>query len=179
MKHPPLLFLDCETVGLPEQAPIWEIAGIRVSMSGLETGFQTFVNHDPGQWLLTLPKSFVDDYKKRYDPELAHSPTRIIEKLCNLADGGAIVAGSNPGFDVTRIERMGRELELDLPPWHYHSLDIPTLVHGYLLGKGIAPAPPWKSDLLSQMVGVDPTEFDRHTAMGDAQWCLAMWRAVT
>lgn len=38
--------------------------------------------------------------------------------------------------------------------------------------------PPWKSDALSRAVGVDPEQFDRHTALGDAYWAKAIYEAV-
>ena len=38
--------------------------------------------------------------------------------------------------------------------------------------------PPWSSDGLSSAVGVDPEQFERHTAMGDVRWVMAQWDAV-
>ena len=38
--------------------------------------------------------------------------------------------------------------------------------------------PPWDSDALSRAVGVNPDDFDRHTALGDARWAKAMYEAV-
>jgi hypothetical protein len=38
--------------------------------------------------------------------------------------------------------------------------------------------PPWDSDELSLAVGVDPEQFDRHTALGDAKWAKALYEAV-
>lgn len=179
MKHPPLLFLDTETVGINPAAPIWEIAAVRIEPTGSATHFETLVAHDPGDWLLTLPKLFVDDYKKRYDADQAAHPRVAVERLAKITEG-AIVCGSNPSFDIERLERLAYQQQLPEPfGWHYHPFDIPTLAHGYLLGRGIAPAPPWKSDFLSRIVGVDPADFDRHTAMGDCEWTLAMWKAVT
>lgn len=179
MKHPPLLFLDTECLGLGD-APIWEVAAVRIDANGLMRQQWTgFVEHDPDEataWLKLLPKSFRDDYERRYVRADAVSRQKAAEKISYLSTGGAIVVGSNPDFDMTRIIALSSLVSME---WHYHPIDVPTLVHGYLLGKGIMPAPPWKSDFLSQTVGVDPKAFDRHTAMGDVSWCMAMWAAVT
>lgn len=41
-----------------------------------------------------------------------------------------------------------------------------------------AVAAPYKSALLSRAIGVDPGDFERHTALGDARWVKAMWEAM-
>lgn len=179
MQHPPLLFLDCETLGLREDAPVWEVAAILITANGaMQQHWSAFVQHDQTiatEYLEELPQSFREDYLARYAPDEAWAPETVAGKIAFMAEGGAIVCGSNPDFDMTRIAKLDPTIKIG---WHYHAMDIPTLVHGYLLGKGLAPAPPWKSDLLSQMIGVDPRP-GRHTALGDAAWCHAMWRAVT
>lgn len=38
--------------------------------------------------------------------------------------------------------------------------------------------PPWKSVDLSRAVGVEPEDFDKHTALGDARWAKAIYEAV-
>lgn len=175
MKHPPLLFLDVEALGLGE-APVWEVAAARIDFGWKMQHWEAFVQHDPHDMDPNLPQAFRDDYLARYAPTQAVPTSYVSERIGRMAEGGAIVCGSNPDFDMTRIAAMNPAEKM---PWHYHPMDIPTLVHGYLLGKGISPAPPWKSDLLSQMVGVSPKDFDRHSAMGDVMWTLAMWKAVT
>lgn len=39
--------------------------------------------------------------------------------------------------------------------------------------------PPWASEEVSRAIGVDPDNFDRHTAMGDVLWAMAIYDAVT
>lgn len=177
MKHPPLLFLDCETLGLDINAPIWEVAAVRVNQFA-ESSLEMFVAHDPANWVATLPNSFQEDYHQRYTLDNADTPEVVIHNLSLMAKG-AIVVGSNPSFDMQRLEKLSSDVDGEMLGWHYHPIDVPTMVHGWLLGKGIAPAPPWKSDYLSRIVGVDPADFDRHTAMGDVRWCKAMWEAIT
>jgi hypothetical protein len=71
------------------------------------------------------------------------------------------------------------------PTWHYQPVDVETLVAGFLLGRSIVghldPAVrlPWSSSDLSLAVGVDPAEFDRHTALGDVAWAWAQLLAIT
>lgn len=38
--------------------------------------------------------------------------------------------------------------------------------------------PPWKSEDLSRAVGVNPDDFERHSALGDARWAKAIYEAV-
>ena len=180
MNYPNLLFLDTECLGTDPAAPTWEIAAVRVWPGGHERTLEVLVEHDPGDWPLTLPKAFCDDYRNRYHADDAYPARQAIRYLADLiGDGVPIVVGSNPSFDMTRLEKLSADVDGEPLAWYYHPLDMPTLAHGWLLGKGVAPAPPWKSDLLSQMIGVSPTDFDRHTAMGDVKWCMAMWNLVT
>lgn len=189
MRHPTLLFLDCETLGLEKDAPIWEIAAIRVEGNRRQeeppkihnrvTVWSGFVQHDSSKADSNLPYSYREDYEQRFDPYFARGIPDALEVIRILADG-AVVCGSNPWFDMDLLKNLA--IANDVDPefgWHYHPIDVPTLVHGWLLGKGVTPAPPWKSDLLSQVIGVDPTSFDRHTAKGDALWCKEMWEKVT
>jgi hypothetical protein len=83
-----------------------------------------------------------------------------------------------------------------LPTWHYHLVDVEALAAGVVaemrrntrggmtwgrgcaIGDPISPEPPWSSSDLSRAMGVDPDDFDRHTALGDAQWAKAIYEAV-
>jgi hypothetical protein len=72
--------------------------------------------------------------------------------------------------------------------WHYHLIDVEALAAGWLAA-GIDPddppaptqdscQPPWNSNELSLAVGVDPEQYDRHTALGDARWARDIYDAV-
>lgn len=188
-KHPPLLFLDTETLGLGA-APIWECSGFRVVDGKVQNAsfIQMFVEHDEldadgTPWVDSLPPSFTDDYQKRFidaNP-LRMSQRDAVNAVRWASRDKAIVCGSNPSFDMERLEKMAIDngVESLEGAWHYHAIDVPTLAHGWLLGKGIDPAPPWKSDFLSQACGVNPKDFDRHTAMGDCKWSWELWKAIT
>jgi hypothetical protein len=84
---------------------------------------------------------------------------------------GAVLAGSNPGFDTDVLGARMRANRI-CPSWHYHPLDVPTLAHGWLLGSGLPglSSRPTSSDAVSAACGVDPAGYDRHTALGDCRW---------
>lgn len=179
MKNPPILVIDVETLGLDIAAPVWDLGAIQVDTQGwVVARLDITIAHDPGDWAATLPPSFQDDYESRYHPSDAASPALAMRKLAMMVEPGTVVMGSNPSFDTARIERLVTQLGLPGLPWHYHPMDVPTLAHGWLCGKGVFPAPPWKSDFISQACGVDVNDYDRHTAFGDASWCLALLEKV-
>jgi hypothetical protein len=76
--------------------------------------------------------------------------------------------------------------------WHYHLIDVEALAAGWIAAQSgpvpiliaganvglVSGRPPWRSEELSRAVGVDPDDFDRHTALGDARWAKAIYEAV-
>lgn len=174
-----LLFLDIESLGVTPGVAVWEVAARRVENGRSVGSMSVFVQHDPRARDADYPDSMADDYAARYDHRQAVTAAEVLARLHNFAEGRVIVCGSNPSFDMQHLEHLAVTFGVDVPPWHYHPLDIPTLVHGYLLGKGIAPAQPWTSEFMSRCVGVDPRDYGRHTAMGDVEWACAMWQAVS
>ena len=104
---------------------------------------------------------------------------------------GAVVS-----FDEERLRRLLHRNEI-LHRWHYHLVDVEALAAGWLAGSFTAcqsvgdpeadgptvkearlAVPPWDSNALSLAVGVDPEDFDQHTALGDAKWARAIYDAV-
>ncbi len=185
-----IVFMDTETLGLHPDAPIWEFAAIRRGEPGGEPGaereFHCFIDHYPLPWIDSLPDEFAQDYRNRYSPEKAvtqYEATKIIRD----ATAGAHVVGAVPNFDTERLQKMLLRAGGGGPfhakePWHYHLIDIENVVVGYLLGRDKDKRPtlrlPWKSDNLSEAIGVDPRKFERHTAMGDVLWTMAQWDAI-
>lgn len=174
-----LYFLDTETLGLDREAPVWEFAAIRIHDGEEVARTEFLIEHDRGGWLDTLPEQFRADYRARYWAELA-IPQHQAAREIRLMTDGAIIAGSNPAFDMDRLELLLRQAGEE-PGWHYHPLDIPSMVIGCITEgiPGVAERLTWRSTDLSRLVGVDPDGFARHTAMGDVQWCLAQWRQMT
>lgn len=180
-----ICFCDVETLGLDPAAPIWEFAAIRLNRDGTRDELHCQILHQPGHWPDTLPAQFADDYRARFDIQAAISSGMAAREIQRITDG-AIIAGSNPAFDMERLTRL-LERCARTPTWHYHPLDIPSMALGHLtrsiLGvRELADGPlrvRWSSDELSRRIGVNPGDFARHTAMGDVEWCLAQWQAMT
>lgn len=174
----PVVFIDTETLGLdPDHNPVWEVG--MILPNGGECQLQVAVT--PRQIALAHPKALeISGFHERYDPHRAFSPGRIANCLSTWIPQGAHLAGAVVSFDEERLRRLlwahGRSV-----PWHYHTIDVEALAVGYLAGTGGAKEriePPWDSETLSRMVGVDPDQFERHTALGDARWAKAIYEAV-
>lgn len=177
-----IVFLDVETLGLARDAPIWEFAAIRVSRTGeILDRTEILIEHDRGGWLDALPEQFRADYIGRYWREFAVRPATAAATIFNITDG-TIIAGSNPSFDTQRLERLLADNGLQ-PGWHFHALDIPSMVVGWMANnewnEHFDSHLTWKSDALSELTGVLPQSYRRHTAIGDVEWCLAQWQAMT
>ncbi len=173
-------FVDIETLGLHPDAPIWEFAILKDTGTGT-TIESFFIQHEPGDWLDTLPEPFKQDYLTRYRHGEAENPSVAAAMIFGLTSG-TVIAGVNPTFDVERLAGFLRA-HGKTPQWYYSPIDLKSATAGFisahvkLQGQVLQP-PPWSSDALSRMVGVDPDQFERHTALGDVLWTKAMWDAV-
>lgn len=179
---PDITFLDVETMGLDPAAPIWEFAAIRRQVTGdftCDIWSQLFIQHDPAHWLddPDWPDIFKADYRARFDPATAMPEAKAAEIIASYTEDGAVIHGSNPGFDMERLERLLRRNRIE-PAWHYHPVDVPTLAQGYLAARRELPPKPWKSDTLSLAAGIDPADYERHTALGDVRWTQALYDTV-
>lgn len=203
-RMPNLAFVDCETTHLdPRHGDAWEIAVIRRREDGTDTEYVWQVRPD----LSTAdPEALkIGRYEERFAvpdgwdaiefiPSGPPMRSKIQEMLFDLQEAleGAVVIGSNPGFDVAFLTKLlqahGRKL-----PWHYRPVDIATLAAGYRHGQAASgayggdfafpsdyPTLPYKSYDLSRAVGVEPPGPDTaHTALGDARWARDVYDAVT
>lgn len=195
MTTAPIVVLDTETCGLDPDSHIWEVAAIRRDTDGSLTEYHAFVKHDLAQ-AADLPEEFRKDHDDRYMDVLATTPAGIVDDLRILFDAPtdyrqrAHVVGAVPNFDTERIARLMRYHGVEVP-WHHHLMDAETLAIGYLRGTLHAdqqaglnprrkpfPGPPWDSDDLSLALGIDPAQFERHTALGDCRWALAIYDRV-
>lgn len=176
-----ICFLDTETLGLAPEAPIWEFAAIRIpgpaNRQKPADAVEFLIDHDTSYGTSHLPDRFADDYRARYWREFAW-PAKQAAQTIHAITAGAVIAGSNPSFD---IERLGLLLDRHglTPAWHYHPLDIPSMVAGWMAADNDGITLQWRSTVLSECTGVVPGEFERHTALGDTRWCLAQWKAMT
>ncbi|BDY33182.1 3'-5' exoribonuclease [Mycolicibacterium mageritense] len=187
------VFLDTETLGLDPAAPVWEFAAVRRFADGSEDKTEFQIRHDPAHWLDQLAEQpngqqFVDDYANRYDHRDAASEFDAAVMM-NIVTRGAVVIGCNPSFDLERIARLLRKHGME-PDWHYRPVCVTTFAAAALhvcadaLGIPISKseivlALPWSSDEVSRSIGVNPDDYDRHTAIGDVRWALAQWDAIT
>jgi DNA polymerase III epsilon subunit-like protein len=173
-----VVFLDTETTGLSPDDQIWEFAAIRRFDSGIESELHLFIAHDETRAQF-LPTSFFKDYKARFPASSWEDYWASPIAAARIQDFtlDAHIVGAVPNFDTERLAKLLRTHKLE-PKWHYHLLDVENLVVGYLAGRGELKAPPWRSDDLSRAIGVDPAQFERHTAMGDAKWVRAQYDVV-
>lgn len=188
----PLAFVDCETTGLdPDRHEIWEVALI-LHTDDFE---EEHVWHLPVDLGRADPMALnIGRFHERWMNDDAKS-SRIhkVKTLASFASEfadltiGAHLVGAVISFDEERLRRLLRR-EKQCPMWHYHLVDVEALAAGWIASRlaqaqtvrgfvGSA-APPWNSNDLSRAVGVDPDDFDRHTALGDAYWAKAIYEAV-
>lgn len=192
-------FLDTETTGLdPDRHPIWEVA--LITPDGREHVWQFPVDEveadpfalDIGHWWdrRWSTENDVPELNALYDAHNEKSRRKAIkpsQEWCryfrNLV-GTSHLCGAVPSFDEERLRRLLLAKGVR-PRWHYHLIDVEPLAAGWLRAradheeeKREAAQPPWDSERLSVHVGVDPKQFDRHTALGDARWAKAIYEAV-
>lgn len=165
-----IIVVDTETGGLDaDRHPIWEVCW--ATWEETRWSFrQRSVLHDPGQidpWVLDNT-----GYRDSYRQSWAEPPSRVWAEFAREAEGRHIV-GMVPSFDEERIRRALWAHCEQRPTWHYHLIDVETLMVGHLHADGMLPVLPWSSDELSRTIGVEPDEFERHSAMGDVEWSIA------
>jgi oligoribonuclease (3'-5' exoribonuclease) len=183
-----LAFLDTETTGLdPDRHEIWELAIIyddkeleiqlpvdlaKADPTGLRIGRfyerRTAIG-GIGERVDRMCRSRWGQDKK-FEGGLGvaewHAPL-----VAQILDGRHIV-GAVPSFDAAFLTRwLNRHGQA--ATWHYHLVDVEALAAGHAQTE-----PPWNSHDLSSWVGVNPDDFDRHTALSDARWAKAIYDAV-
>jgi hypothetical protein len=181
-----IVFLDTETTGLSLTDDIWEFAAIRREPDGAETELHLFIEHDERK-CGRLPESFLTDHLKRFPSFHAGRslggdvvPTwKAADQIDDFLQGKPHIVGAVPNFDTERIAvLLSKELPDWRAPWHYHLIDVENLAVGYLAAKGNTIPLPWDSDALSDAVGVTAPTDERHTAMGDVRWAMAIYDTV-
>lgn len=200
-------WVDCETVGLdPDRHGIWEVA--LITPNGDEHVWQfpvVEINADPfaldiGRWwdrrwdtanevnpIDALYDAHTPKSRRQHFPDegRAIKPDAAWCRYFQRLTAGLHLAGAVVSFDEERLRRLLRSHGV-VPRWHYHIIDVEALAVGGLAYQRQAlgtdglfdPSPPWNSTDLSRAVGVDPDQFDRHTALGDARWARAVYLAV-
>jgi hypothetical protein len=197
--HTPLAFVDCETTHLDaEVGEAWEVAVILREEGKGDTERLWQIRPDVAK---ADPDSLrIGGYPRRFvvpehaetafiDPDGTVRPAALEWTIGEIwtALNGAILIGSNPGFD----DRFLRKL-IGSTPWHYRPVDIALLVagsrYGYANvirafdgepGPNDVPTLPYSSREMSRWVGVEPPgDGVAHTALGDARWARDVFDAV-
>lgn len=184
----PIVFLDTETDGLHPGRQAWEIAMIRRDQDGER---ELVLVVDSVDLSTADPMALkINGFYDRHPAYNVHLPDTAVTEgraavLVEEWTRGAVVVGANPQFDTVTLEPLLRRHGL-LPAWHYRPVCIEAIAYGYLLAKHLAHPTlptripvPWKSDQLSDLLGVPPIDpAERHTALGDARWVAAMWDRI-
>jgi DNA polymerase III epsilon subunit-like protein len=120
---------------------------------------------------------------RKQGPKWSDPDKAAAEIACLL--NGAVLLGHNVRFDEgffgAFLLRHGQVLTAD-----HHQIDTWPLVTGWIAGQRAAaggyPMPAWPAGKhladLAGVVGIDPQEYDQHTALGDARLAYATYRAV-
>lgn len=197
-KHP-VVFVDTETTGLdPETERIFDLGIIEAD----GTEYEFHLQPEPEIVKAMHPKAVeVNRFHERTaSPKWHWHPDQralLDGTVRNLLEGRHIV-GAVPDFDTRHLTATYKRWALPVPRWHYHLIDVEALAAGYLVGtftaiqevgknpeadgptveEAMRAIPPWDSEALSLAIGVDPEEFDRHTALADARWAKAIYEVV-
>lgn len=189
-----LAFIDIETTGLdPNIHEIWEVAAIVRQEDGCEVSctwqlpVQDLDRADP------IALDMTGFYNRRNIADEQIPLDIFCKQFAQITDGTHLI-GAVVSFDEERLRRLFYQQSVR-HKWHYHIIDVEALLAGHIMGmtesrddfrgsnetrlemREVA-KPPWKSDKLSSIVGIDPKQFERHTAMGDALWAKAIYDSV-
>lgn len=169
-----LAFVDTETTGLdPDRHEIWEV-GLIVDETEL-------------RWFLPVNLGTADPFALKIGGYHERHPYELDDEIITDSDfvtrhqfaadfakltRGRHLVGAVVSFDEERLRRL-LQAHGACPEWHYHLVDVEALAAGLT-----QEPPPWDSAELSRFVGVDPDDFEKHTAIGDARWAKAIYEAV-
>ena len=131
----------------------------------------------------TMEASFSGIFDVTTGPQFWSSPAELAPHVAGLLQGATLVA-ANPAFDTGFLSAFLAANGCE-PTWHYRLRDIGSMAYGWLVGRNIHeyaeqtgrfPLPPIdaSTDEFAKALGVDPGQFDRHTALGDCRLVAAM-----
>jgi DNA polymerase III epsilon subunit-like protein len=162
-----IAFVDTETTGLdPDVHEIWEIGLI---VDDREYSWQPKVDLGRADARALQIGNF---YERAVLETVPATSNRVIAQTFEFLTRGRHLVGAVVSFDEERLRKFLRANDA-CPAWHYHLVDVEAFAAGAL---GVEP--PWNSEELSRMVGIEPGDFERHTALGDARWAKAIYEAV-
>jgi hypothetical protein len=185
----PIAFVDCETTHLDAGiGEAWEVAVIlrEDNDPATDTEYVWEFSIDPetadaealrvGRWheRRQLPARTDQAAFTGSVPAVSMPRAEAITAIVNVLSG-AILVGSNPGFDDRFLRRL---LGPGSAQWHYRPYDIVQLAAAKIGAQAAGPLP-WRAHVLSRAVGVEPpTKEAVHTALGDARWARDVYDAA-
>ncbi|OYN82953.1 hypothetical protein [Mycolicibacterium sphagni] len=171
-------FVDIKTLGLGRNAPTWEFAAIstpNLSRSARGDEIRFAIEHDSDNWLESLPEPFASDYRARYDPSEAQTEQMAAYTISKITRRAFVVA-REPAFHVDHVAALLRRHSIE-PEW-FCVEGIGSIVKGFLAARGELSDPPWNAADLSSAVGIDPADYEVHTAKGGVRWVKAQYDLV-
>jgi len=173
-----LVFVDTECTGLRPDDEIWEFAGLRRYADGSSSWLHILVEHDEMRAATGLPEPFRSQYlARRGSPQQRWSRRKAGIAIAEFLGGDAVMVGAVPTFDSLHLTRLLRHYGI-LAPHLYAVIDVEALAAGYLAATGQRVQIPLNGEQLSRELGVDPSGYQRHTAVGDVQWVCALYDRI-
>lgn len=164
-----LVFLDTETTSLdPRTRLAWEFACLRrePGMDDYREDFFLEVSLEHADPMSLKFGKFYDRHPLGLQYGLSLNEKSAAARIDHITRD-AVIVGMNPMFDMIHLEALLRR-NGRAPRWHYRPIDVETV--GFTsLAPDDRPAIPWKSDNLAELCGLDPTAYNRHSAMGDVE----------
>lgn len=168
-----VVFVDTETTGLdPDRHEMWDLAIVYENGEAISLHFPPMLR-SAEPMALRIGRY----YERTADSEWHWHEARTWAPIVARTLDGVHLVGACPWFDAEFLRRwLDRWGEKGT--WHYHHIDIEALAVGYLAAKGEAVDLPYHSKDLSRRIGVDPDQFEAHTAIGDARWAKAVYEKI-
>lgn len=195
----PICAIDTETDGTHRKRSTWEVAMIRRDEHGERTShFFVDINlADSDPFGLNIGRFYDRHPLGLYLSGKSTERPYVVGDLDDWFPDDAVIGRTSAAYEVARFTHGAHivgaipsfEMERDLsvmlwdaglaPAWHHHIIDVEAMAVGWLNAKGHGIRPPWKSDDLTELLGLESLPADqRHTAMGDARWALGMYDAM-
>lgn len=169
-----VVFLDCETISLQrDHRHLWEIGIIFHTEIGWVE--KSFMLDDVPLGEADAIALDIGGFHTRYTDLVKR---QMVAQFISSITWGKHLVGAVPSFDELRLWDF-LKAHGQCPGWHYHLIDVEALAIGYLAGRHYEQVrPPWKSEQLTQALGIIVPEEDKHTALGDARWAKAIYERV-
>jgi len=157
---PAYLYLDTEATGVHDTSQIWQLAWLLEADGATLAERSVLVEHTdaPNPWVLQHTRYVAA--MTSADPVLpladAMGLLRADIAAYGLDDRKLFFVGAVPSFDDFRCRRVGN------PPWHYHLIDIESVVMGRF---GLASPPSLRE--IAELTGV--VNLDPHDALADSK----------